>query len=213
VRAKVRAEAPDPRDAVRLFSEAVKDRRFATEPGARYGLAVALMRAKEPKAAEAEVARLRAMKVASPMIDTLEARARAAEGDNAGALAVLKASRARYPQSRAVLYANLDLLQEMNRPEDVINAIAEPLRFYPRDVRLHEARARAYAAQGKRLLQHQAQAEVYALRGSLPAAIEQLQLAQSSGEGNFYDLSVVEARLKELRAQHQREMADEKKQR
>ena len=213
VRAKVRAEAPDPRDAVRLFSEAVKDRRFATEPGARYGLAVALMRAKDPKGAEAEVARLRSMKVASPMIDTLEARAKAAEGDQPGALAVLKASRARYPQSRAVLYANIDVLQDMNRPDDVINALAEPLRFYPRDVRLHEARARAYAAQGKRLLQHQAQAEVYALRGSLPAAIEQLQMAQSSGDGNFYDLSVVEARLKELRAQHQREMADEKKQR
>mgnify|MGYP001212171330 CR=1 FL=1 len=30
------------------------------------------------------------------------------------------------------------------------------------------------------------------------APIEQLQLAQSSGDGNFYDLSVVEARLKAL---------------
>jgi predicted Zn-dependent protease len=147
------------------------------------------------------------------MIDALDARAKAVGGDPAGALAVLKASRTRYPNSHSILYATIDLLQDLNRPDEVLNALAEPLRFYPRDARLHEARARAYAAQGKRLLQHQSQAEVYALRGSLPAAIEQLQMAQSSGDGNFYDLSVVDARLKELRAQHAREMADEKKQR
>ena len=73
------------------------------------------------------------------------------------------------------------------------------MRLYPRDPKLHEARAKAYAGLGKRLLQHQAQAEFYILQGSLPAAIEQLQLAQSSGDGNFYDLSVVDARLKGLR--------------
>jgi predicted Zn-dependent protease len=48
------------------------------------------------------------------------------------------------------------------------------------------------------------------LRGSLPAAIEQLQLAQAAGDGNFYELSVVEARLKELRAQHAVELKDAK---
>ena len=40
------------------------------------------------------------------------------------------------------------------------------------------------------------------LQGSLPAAIEQLQLARGAGDGDFYQLSVVDARLKELRAQH-----------
>ena len=56
----------------------------------------------------------------------------------------------------------------------------------------------------------QAQAEFYALQGSLPAAIEQLQLARSAGDGDFYQLSVVDARLKDLRAQHSLEMRDAK---
>lgn len=213
VRAKVRAEAPEARDAVKMFSEAVNDRRFANEPGARYGLAVALLRANDPKGAEVEVARLRAAGVASPMIETLAARARTALGDQAGALALLKAALVRYPYRRAVLYAMVDSLQEMRRYDEVLAAIAEPLRLYPRDARLYEARAKAYASQGKRLLQHQAQAEVYVLRGSLPAAIEQLQLARSSGEGNFYELSMVEARLKDLRSEHERDLADQRKQR
>ena len=71
--------------------------------------------------------------------------------------------------------------------------------------------AKAYAAMGKRLLQHQAQGEAYALQGSLPAAIEQLQLARSAGDGDFYQLSVVDARLKELRAQYTAEMKEAKR--
>lgn len=211
VRAKIRAETAEAGDAVNLFGEAVNDRRFANEPGARYGLAVALLRAREPKRAEAEIARLRADKIASPMIETLAARARAALGDEAGALALLKAALVRYPHRRSILYAILGTLQDQGRFDDVLAALAEPLRLYPRDPKLHEARAKAYAGLGKRLLQHQAQAEFYILQGSLPAAIEQLQLAQSSGDGNFYDLSVVDARLKELRAAQARELQDNKK--
>jgi predicted Zn-dependent protease len=211
VRAKVRAEAPDPRDAVKMFTDQVNDRRFANEPGARYGLAVALLRAQEPKRAEAEVARLRAANVASPMVEILAARTRAAQDDQPGALTTLKAALVRYPHRRPVLYATLDTLQALNQPDQVLAMLAEPQRLYPRDAKLHEARAKAYATQGKRLLQHQAQAEVYVLRGSLLAAIEQLQFAQTAGDGNFYELSAVDARLKELRAEHAREMADQRR--
>jgi len=211
VRAKVRVEAAEAREAVKMFGDAVNDRRFANEPGARYGLAVALLRANEPRRAEAEVARLRADGVASPMVDTLAARVRLALGDQAGALAILNAALARFPHRRSILYAILGTLQEQGRYDAVLATLADPLRLYPRDPKLHEARAKAYAGQGKRLLQHQAQAEFYALQGSLPAAIEQLQLAQTSGDGNFYDMSAVDARLRELRAEHARESQDAKK--
>ena len=211
VRAKLRAEAADAQEAVKTFTDAVSDRRFANEPGARYGLAVALLRTKEPRRADAEIARLRTNGIASPMVDTLAARVRLELGDQAGALAILKAALVRFPHRRPILYAILGTLQEQGRFDEVLATLAEPLRLYPRDPKLHEARARAYAGQGKRLLQHQAQAEFYILQGSLRAAIEQLQFAQTSGDGNFYDLSVVDARLKELRAEHARELQDAKK--
>jgi predicted Zn-dependent protease len=75
------------------------------------------------------------------------------------------------------------------------------LRIYPDDTRLYILQSRAYAAQGKRLLQHKAQAEAYARQGQIGAAVEQLQIAARSGDGDFYQLSSVEARLRELRAQ------------
>jgi predicted Zn-dependent protease len=211
VRAKIRAEAMDAHDAAKMFSEAMNDRRFASEPGTRYGLAVALLRAKEPKQADAEIARLRADKIASPMIETLAARVRLALGDRAGALALLKAATLRYPYRRSILYALLGTLQDQGRFDEVLAALAEPLRLYPRDARLREAQAKAYAGLGRRMLQYQAQAEFLALQGSLTGAIEQLQFAQSSGEGNFYEQSVIDARLKELRAEQARETQDNKK--
>jgi predicted Zn-dependent protease len=85
------------------------------------------------------------------------------------------------------------------------------VRRHPEDPRLRALQAQTYAALGRRLLQHQAQAELYLLRGSVPAAIEQLQLARAAGDGNFYELSAVEARLKELRARHAQDERDAKR--
>jgi predicted Zn-dependent protease len=73
------------------------------------------------------------------------------------------------------------------------------LRTTPSDYRLYELQARAYAQQGRHLPEHRALAEAQALRGNLPAAIEQLQIALKAGDGDFYQLSSTEARLKELR--------------
>ena len=105
----------------------------------------------------------------------------------------------------------LEKLQRAGQNRETLAALEEPLRRHPGDSRLRALQARTYATLGKRLLQHQAQAELYLIRGSVPAAIEQLQLAQVAGDGNFYELSAVEARLKELRARHAQELRDAKR--
>ena len=201
VRAKIRAESGDASETVAHFKAAVSDQRYASEGAARYGLASALLRAGKAREAEAELGRARASGAAGPMIEGLAARIKHAEGDRAGAVALLASAHARYSQSRAILYAYVQELLAGNRNQDALKLLAESVRLYPRDARLHRMQAQTYAALGKRLLQHQAQAEYYALQGSLPAAIEQLQLARAAGDGDFYQLSVVDARLKELRTQ------------
>ena len=203
VRAKLRADAGDPGETVVHFRSAVRDQRYASEAAGRYGLATALLRAKQPREAEAELSRAKEAGASGAMVETLGARVRRALGDQAGAIALLSKARAAHPQSRAVLYAHLESLLEASRNEDALASLSESIKLYPRDGRLHRLQAQGYAATGKRLLQHKAQAEYYALQGSLPAAIEQLQLARSAGDGDFYQLSVVDARLKDLRAQDQ----------
>ena len=211
VRAKLRAESGEPRETVQFFQSAVRERRFASEAAARYGLTVAYVRAKRTKEAEAELARLRAAGGAGPMIESLAARVKVAQGDRAGAASLLGEAYAKYPHSRPLLYANAAALQDAGRNAQAQTLLTDALRLYPRDYRLHQLQARNYSAMGKRTAQHQSQAEVYALQGSLPAAIEQLQLARAAGDGDFYQLSVVDARLKELRSQHAEELRDAKR--
>jgi len=201
VLAKLRSEIGDAQDTVTLFERAVSEKRYANEAAARYGLVSALLRARRVQAAGADMAKLRATGASSPMVDALEARVRQANNDVAGAEKVLAQARARYPASRALLYGQAEVLQDASRHEQAIALLTEAVRNSPGDPRLRALQSRSYAALGKRLLQHQAQGEYYALQGSLPAAIEQLQLARGAGDGDFYQLSVVDARLKELRAQ------------
>ena len=211
VRAKLRAESGDARDALASFRGAMRDGRYVNEATGRYGLATALLRNRELREAEAETDRLRALGVDSAMLEMLAARIKQAAGDPSGAAGILSAATKRYPYSRAISYAHIAVLQDAGRNDAALAALREPLRLYPRDARLYGMQAKTYASLGKRLLQHQSQGEAYALQGVLPAAIEQYQLARAAGDGDFYQLSVVEARLKELRAQHAIELKDAKK--
>ena len=67
----------------------MRERRFASEAAARYGLTVAYVRAKRTKEAEAELARVRAAGGGGPMIESLAARVKLAQGDRAGAAMLL----------------------------------------------------------------------------------------------------------------------------
>ena len=211
VRAKLRAQSGDARDAVASFESALREHRYASEAAARYGLVSALLRAGRVPEAGRELKRLQELAIASPMIEMLGARVRQAAGDTAGANRIYAEARKRYPYSRALAYAYIGALQDSGSNDAALAAIGDSLKVYPKDSRLYALQAKTYSALGKRLLQHSSQGEAYALQGSLPAAIEQFQLARSAGDGDFYQLSVVDARLKELRSQYAVEMKDAKR--
>jgi predicted Zn-dependent protease len=199
VRARLVAEQGPPRDAVAHFDELVREHRYANEAGARYGLASAEARARDINRAESETETVRKLLGPHPMVELLMARIRLGAGNPAGASDVLRSALLRFPNYRPLHYAYVDVLQGMGQHQAALAWLAELVKSYPRDARLYSLQAKSYAASGKRLLHHQALAETYVLQGTLPAAIEQLQLAQKSGDGDFYQLSAVEARLRDLR--------------
>jgi predicted Zn-dependent protease len=87
-----------------------------------------------------------------------------------------------------------------NQLDAAVKLLQEKQLAYPDDPYLYELKSQAYTRLGKNLLRHQAQGEAYYLRYNLTGAIEQMELALRSGDGNFYEISGVEARLKLLRA-------------
>lgn len=206
VRAKLRAADGLPEDAVIDFETQLGERKFKSEPATRYGLARAHLRARNLPAAEAQIAELRRIKVASPMVETLAAEIRTQQGDHAGAVRILREASTRHTRDRAVAYALAEALLADKRADEAAKFLGADAQAHTTDSRTRSLQARAYAMQGKQLRQHWALGESYALQGQLFAAIEQLQLAQKSTDGDFYDRSQVDARLRQLKAQQAEEL-------
>jgi predicted Zn-dependent protease len=198
VRARLQVLAAAPRDAVDHFRDVLKEKKTVNEVPARYALVFALMRAKDIERAKRESEQLRTA-ADNPMVAGLLADLQTVSGNTAQALQLYKAALDRFPRRRALIYAYGDALLAAKRPQEALQVASRALATLPADQRLYRLQARAYAALGERLQQHRAQAEAYLLMGSLPAAIEQLQIGLRSGDGDYYQLSSAEARLKELR--------------
>jgi len=211
VRAKLRAGDGAPPDAVAYFRTLLAEKRFVTETATRYGYAQALLRAQDYAAAEREASALRASAPPHPMIETLATRVRLAAGDRAGAEKIIAAAAQNYPDNAGVLYEYAEVLQALGNHARAIEVLRELLRQRPQDARAYRLVAKSYAALGKRTDQHRALAEGYYLQGGLAAAVEQLQFAQKAGDGDFYTLSAIDARLRELRRQQQEEIKEKKK--
>jgi len=206
IRAKLRALDGSPGDAVADFAAQLKSGKFERETDVRFGLAHALLRDYKPEQAETEIVALRRLKLKSPLLDHLAAQARLQRKDAAGALEILREGIRRYPHARALVYALIETKIGAGETAQAVALAQRELQLTPADARLHALLARAYAALGRRALQHRAQAETHLAEGHLDGAIEQLELARRAGDGDFYELSQIDARLRELKQRKAEEM-------
>jgi predicted Zn-dependent protease len=200
IRAKLRAMMGNPNQAVQWFESILKDKKYVDEAAQRYGLAVAQLRANQLEAAREEVAWLRNKAPRNPMIETLAGNLLIAMGNERQAEAQFKQALAAYPNHRGIIYGYGELLLATGQLDAAVKLLTDKQQAYPDDPYLYELKSQAYTRLGKNLLRHQAQGEAYYLRYNLPAAIEQMEIALRSGDGNFYEMSSVEARLKQMRS-------------
>lgn len=146
----------------------------------------------------------------TPMLDVMAVELARSEGRTQDALTQAAATLRTFPLSHAAALAYADTLVAANRLDDAVAFLRSRTREETGRSEWWELLARAYAAQGKRLQQHQALAEKYAMDGSFQAAIEQLQIARKAGDGDFYTLSEVDARLHQLQLQYKEDRQDNK---
>jgi len=209
VRAKLRVAAAQPLDAVREFEAAVA--KAGSDPATRYGMVRALLAAGRVDDAMKTFESLRRDVPPSAFLEMLAAELHLAGRDPAGAVKILEAAQFRFADSRALRYALIDALLQAGRARDAAVLARAAVQSRSDDPRLWAFVARSEAAQGRRTAEHRAQAEVYVLRGAVPAAIEQLELARRAGDGDFYDLSAVDARMRELKEQERERRREQRR--
>ena len=94
------------------------------------------------------------------------------------------------------------------RCAEAIKFADEKSKNYTRDVRFDRMRAESYAGPGRRSQKHRALAERSVLKGETEGGIEQLELAQRAGDANFYELAVIDGRLREMKKRQIEEMKE-----
>jgi len=206
VRALLRSYQGTPREAVQFYDSAIADRKFNNEVAVRYGLVASLLRAQNLKRAKAELVVLEKIAPPHPMIEAMAGHVYMESGDLDVALKRIDAALQRYPNKLQLIYDYPEVLLRAGRPADAAAFLEIELVRFPANGPLHGIAARAYGELGQKMQQHRHQAELYAWQGDLKGAITQLELAAKANDGDFYQSSVVETRLRTLR----RELAEQK---
>jgi predicted Zn-dependent protease len=206
VRARLKAFDGTPEEAVADFEGQIREQRTPNLAATRYGLAVALRRARRYAEAEAQIAAIRAMKISHPMVARLGAQLlvdqqKYAQGIEAfrAALAKRDGAFARPGEITAFSLGLADALIKAHRGLEAIGSLSAAAKSDPANPKLWEKEAEIYAYAGDDARQHQALAEANVRNGLLDAAIEQLDLAQKAPNPDFYLASEIDARMRQLK--------------
>ena len=207
VRALLQSYQGDPHEQVANFERAIAEKKYNNRIAEQYGLVASLLREKNYTRAKTELATLERIAPPHPMIEAMAGNVLMDAGVYAAAVARFESALQRYPNKMQLIHDYPTALIKAGRPADAAAFAERELQRFPAEGPLHEIAAKAYAAQDKRLKQHEHQGEFYVWLGNLPLAITQFELAAKSGDGDFYQVSVVETRLRSLR----QEMSEQQK--
>lgn len=200
VRAKLRVLEYAPQDALAEFETQLRERRFAHESAVWYGISRAQLKQGRFAESEKSLAQARKLAPANPMFETLAAEIKLSERDLAGATSTYREAYKRYPSDEAIALGLVNALQLQGQNEAAIQVLDARQRSGVRDPKLYLLEAQSYAALGKSVQSRRATAEAYALNGQTQAAVEQLEMAQREAK-QFQDQSMIDTRLRALRAQ------------
>lgn len=194
-------------DALMKLRKVLTDERRGAEGknacALEYGLSVTASRLKDFPAAlrHAEASNACGMSSAALTRNLLRARFEATSSKTAREAILADAKRAvdRFPLSSMMAENYVDLLYELGRHEDLIRFLRNGTALSETDPDYHAILARSYEKLGQKSQQYRHTGEMYALLGADEAAVYQYALAQKAADGDFYTMSVIDARLRELR--------------
>lgn len=204
VRALLRSYEGEPREAVARLSAELEQGRYRNRNAARYGLAAALLRAKDFDQALTQMTLLERDGAHHPMMEALAAQILQQSGKLEAAKARHEAALSRYQEHLQLVYDYPLVLLMLKRYAEAASFAEDRLRRRPADGTLHQLAAEAEAGLGQDLKSHYHQGEYYATLGDVKGAVQQFELAVKSRGGDFQDIQVAEARLRELREQQRK---------
>lgn len=198
MRARLQVLANKPEVALRIFHENLENH---TPPllADRYGYAFALFTNNRFEEARRETALLLKQRPDYVPYHTLHAEIELASGNKTAGINAYAAAARRFPSSLALTQRQASALLKTGKAAQARQILDKAVRVHTQQPVLYKLLASAAGESGKRMEAHRAFGEYYFLIGQPRAAIEQFQLATRYAGNNFYYVSSLEARIKEIR--------------
>ncbi|RCS57460.1 M48 family metalloprotease [Parvibium lacunae] len=129
-------------------------------------------------------------------------------GQAAQGLRITEAGLKMFNQFRPLLYQHIRLLQANQQHAQALALLNRERELYRQDAPLYALSAESYLALNQRSAAALMTAEYYVLQGTTAAALEQLQLARRANDGDYYQMSIIDARTRQIqeRLREEREL-------
>ncbi len=203
VRALIRSYVGEAPAAVKYFEAALAERKYSSEAATRYGLAAAVLRERDFVRAKRELATLDAAGIKHPMITAMRGQILIQADEIGPAVTFFERAIVEYPNHWQLHYDLPEVLLRAREPKRALASLEKSLMRKPDDVQLLDLAARACADAGMKMKQHRFLGELYARQANLRGALDQFELAAKAADGDYYEASYVEARVREMKREIQ----------
>ena len=203
VKGKLKALLDNKEDTKNILEENIKNKIYINEGGERFALAyIYLIDNKFIKSYE-QIQWLFDNEQSNPMLSQLYINYLIKINKVTEAKKIYEQNLNFFPSNRSFIYGLADLYLETQDSEKAIKLLKENEQKFSQDPILYKLFAKGYANQGKKLLQYENLAEAAYYNFNLQEAIMRMDLAIKANDGDFYQKSRVESRLKQFQKEQQ----------
>jgi len=203
VKGKIRVSLQNKKTIKKELEINIENKSYVSELGERYALAYAYLINQDFEGAQSQLEWLKSKKLRNPMIEQLNIEILLSKGEINKAYLSMKEALKKYPNYRAFIYGLANYFIEMKSINESIEFLQSYTTVFRNDSKLYELLAKAYSIDGKKLLQYESLAESFYYKHNLQEAIIQMDMAVRAPDGNFYEKSRVESRLKQLQREYE----------
>lgn len=203
VKGKLKALLDSREDTKNILEENIKNKIYINEGGERFALAYIYLIDNEFIKSYEQMQWLFDNEQSNPMLSQLYINYLIKINKVTEAKKIYEQNLNFFPSNRSFIYGLADLYLETQDSEKAIKLLKENEQKFSQDPILYKLFAKGYANQGKKLLQYENLAEAAYYNFNLQEAIIRMDLAIKANDGDFYQKSRVESRLKQFQKEQQ----------
>ena len=203
VKGKLKALLDNKEDTKNILEKNIKNKIYINEGGERFALAYIYLIDNEFIKSYEQMQWLFDNEQSNPMLSQLYINYLIKTNKVTEAKKIYEQNLNFFPSNRSFIYGLADLYLETQDSEKAIKLLKENEQKFSQDPILYKLFAKGYANQGKKLLQYENLAEAAYYNFNLQEAIIRMDLAIKANDGDFYQKSRVESRLKQFQKEQQ----------